>query len=235
MSGDKPIRLYGASFALILAFVDCALWSNVNIGATRGYDERAIAMIPHDPSSSRSERGGKSADHLRVRIHKELDRIKMKGIMSSEEDQKTLVGLVKASFPSATITNWVKLREAATHRDVKIGGLSFALKLLGYVETGKALVDDNGVAMEGSASTAVILSEVKKTLADDRPTGVPIRGVRIAPPMRSWTASIRKEGTLTISGVVPDEGEAGHSAAAVGCSMRAHAVPASMRASRIGG
>ena len=39
-----------------------------------------------------------------VRIHKELDRIKLKGSMSSEEDQKTLIGLVKASFPSATIS-----------------------------------------------------------------------------------------------------------------------------------
>ncbi len=216
MSGDKPIRRYGASFALILGFCGCALWSNVNIGARADTTSAQSPMIPHDVIVVEDEGGPTQPITYAVRIHKELDRIKLKGSMSSEEDQKTLIGLVKASFPSVTIINRVKVTKSGSNREVKIGGLSFALKLLGYVETGRASIDDNGVAMEGSASTAVILSEVKKTLADDRPTGVPIRGVRIAPPMRSWTASIRKEGTLTISGVVPDEsGRQAISAAAV--------------------
>ena len=208
MSGDKPTRRYGASFTLILSCCGCALWCGANIGAHAAEPTAGVqsAMIPQDVIVVQDE--GDESSHpvtYSVRIHTEFDRIKLKGSMSSEEDQKTLVGLVKASFPSATITNWVKLREAATHRDVKIGGLSFALKLLGYVETGKALVDDNGVSIEGSASTAVVLNEVKKTLANDRPTGVPIRSIRIAPPTKSWTASVTKDNTLTISGVVPDE------------------------------
>jgi hypothetical protein len=210
MSGDKPVRRYGASFALILSCCGCALWCSAIIEA-RAEPEQAAnaqsAMIPQDVIVVQDD-GGDPTQPITysIRIHKEFDRIKLKGSMSSEEDQKTLIGLVKASFPSATINNRVKVRKSATDRDIKIGGLSFALKLLGYVETGKASVDDNGVSIEGSASTAVVLNQVKKTLANDRPTGVPIRSVRIAPPTKSWTASVTKEGTLTISGVVPDEG-----------------------------
>ena len=208
MSGDKPIRRYGASFVLVLSCCGCALWGGASIEA-RAAEPAASpqsAMIPQDVIVVQDE-GEKSSEPVTysVRIHKDLDRIKLKGSMSSEEDQKTLIGLVKASFPSATIVNRVKLRKSGPDREVKIGALSFALKLLGYVETGKASVDDNGISMEGSASTAVILNEVKKTLANDRPTGVPIRSVRIAPPMKSWTASVTKDNTLTISGVVPDE------------------------------
>jgi hypothetical protein len=125
--------------------------------------------------------------------------------MSSDEDYKTLVGLVKASFPSSTITKSIKISNNPAGHDVKIGGLSFALKLLASLECGKATVDDNGVWLEGAASTAVVLNEVKKTLANDRPTGVPIKFIRVSPPLKSWTASITKDGSLKISGVLPDE------------------------------
>lgn len=207
MPGDKPVRRNGASFALIVSCCGCALWCGANIEARAEPAASAqSAMIPQDDIVVQDEGDGPSQPvTYSLRIHKEFDRIKLKGSMSSEEDYKTLIGLVKASFPSATINNRVKVMKSAANRDVKIGGLSFALKLLGYVETGNASVDDNGVSIEGSASTAVILNEVKKTLANDRPTGVPIRSIRIAPPTKSWIASVTKEGTLTISGVVPNE------------------------------
>jgi hypothetical protein len=207
MSGDKPVRRYGASVALILGCCGCALWCGA-ILETRAEPATSprSEMIPQDDIVVLNE--GVGQNHpvtYSVRIHKELDRIKLKGSMSSEEDYKTLIGLVKASFPSATVYDRVKVIKSAADHDVKIGGLSFVLKLLGYVEKGRASVDDNGVSLEGSASTAVHLNEVKKTLANDRPTGVPIKLIRIAPPLKSWTASVTKEGTLKISGVVPNE------------------------------
>lgn len=207
MSGDKPVRRSGASFALILSCCGCALWGNGSIEArAQTAPSTRSAMIPQDDIVVQDEGGGqKQTVTYSIRIQKEVDRIKLKGTMSSEEDYKTLIGLVKASFPSITISKRVEIVKSPANREVKIGGLSFALKLLGYVETGKAWIDDNGVSIEGSASTAVMLNEVKKTIANDRPTGVPIRGIRIAPPTKSWTASVTKEGTLKISGVMPNE------------------------------
>lgn len=207
MSGDKPVRLYRASVALVLSFFGGALWGDagLELRAEPAAANAQSEMIPQDDIVVINEGVGQDQPvTYSVRIHKELDRIKLKGSMSSEEDYKTLIGLVKASFPSATVSDRVKVTKSAAYRDVKIGGLSFALKLLGYVEKGRAQVDDNGVSLEGSASTAVVLSDVNKTLANDRPTGVPIRLIRIAPPLKSWTASV-KDGTLKMSGVVPDE------------------------------
>jgi hypothetical protein len=192
-----------ASVAPAAASVAPAATASVAPAAAAGVQS---TMIPQDVIVVRDVPAGQSLPvTYSIRISKDFDRIKLKGSMSSELDQKTLIGLVKASFPSATIINRVKIKKSSADRDVKIGGLSFALKLLGYVETGSASVDDNGVAIDGSASTAVILNEVKKTLANDRPTGVPIKSIRIAPPTKSWTASVTKDGTLTLSGVMPDE------------------------------
>ncbi|WP_125461719.1 MULTISPECIES: hypothetical protein [Rhodomicrobium] len=140
-----------------------------------------------------------------VRISKETDRIKLKGSMSSEEDYKTLIGLVKASFPSADLTDRVKVREQAAVSEVKVGGLSFALKLLGYLESGQASVDNNGLAIEGAASNGAVLSEVREFIERDKPTGVALRNIRIAPPARVWAATISPDATLRISGVMPDE------------------------------
>lgn len=234
MSGDKPIRFNQASLLLILSICACGLWRGGSLEALAGpaagsepapSAERTAsvqsAMIPQDVIVVKGEALGQSQPvTYSVRIHKQLDRIKLKGSMPSEEDQKTLIGLVKAGFPSATISNRVKIRKSAGNRDVKIGGLSFALKLLKYVETGSASVDDNGVSIDGWASTAVILNEVKKTLANDRPTGVPIKSIRIAPPTKSWTASVTKEGTLTLTGVMPDEGSKQIVTAAAGRMFR---------------
>jgi OOP family OmpA-OmpF porin len=207
MSGDKPVRRYGESFALILGCCGFALGCGASIEARAEPAASAQSeLIPQGDIVVQNEGVGQSQPvTYSVRIHKEFDRIKLKGSMASDEDYKTLIGLVKASFPSAIVTDRVKVTKIAANRDVKIGGLSFALKLLGYVEKGKASVDDNGISLEGSASTAVVLNDVKKTLADDRPTGVPIRIIRIAPPVKSWTASLSKDGTLKISGVMPDE------------------------------
>jgi hypothetical protein len=207
MSGDKPLRRYGASVALILSCLGCAVWYNASHQPARA--ESALGaqseMIPQDEILVQNEGAGENRPiTYSVRIYKDLDRIKIKGNMSSDEDYKTLVGLVKATFPSGTISKNIKITTTPGSHDVKIGGLSFALKLLASLECGKANVDDNGVWLEGAASTAVVLNEVKKTIADDRPTGVPIKFIRVSPPLKSWTASI-KDGSLKISGVMPDE------------------------------
>jgi hypothetical protein len=112
--------------------------------------------------------------------------------------------LLKANFPSINLSDRIKIDDKAPDGEVKIGGLSFALKLLGYVETGQASVDNNGLHMEGSANTAVVLTEVEKLVKEDKPAGVSIKNLRIAPPRKSWNASIKPEGILRITGVVAD-------------------------------
>lgn len=206
MSGDKPVKRAVLFYAVIFAS-GCTL-ASAGMAPARA-DEAGAAqpdVIPQDVVFVQNQG---SADKMPVtyslRISKDTGRIKLKGNMSSDEDYKTIIGLVKASFPSADLTDRIKVNESAPHSEVKIGGLSFALKLLGYLETGQASVDNNGLAIEGSASTAVVLSEVRRLIANDQPTGVPLKNIRIAPPAKAWSASVSPDATLRISGVMPDE------------------------------
>jgi hypothetical protein len=169
-------------------------------------DAQPADMIPQDEVVIENQGSLESVPvTYSVRIYKEPDRIKLKGNMSSEEDYKTLIGMVKANFPSVNLTDRVKIIENAPNADVKIGGLSFALKLLGYLENGQAAVDNNGLSLEGSASTAVVLTDVRSMLENDKPTGFPLKNIRIAPPENSWYASVKTDGGIKISGSVPNK------------------------------
>lgn len=139
-----------------------------------------------------------------VRISKDANRIKLKGSISSEEDYKTLIGMVKANFPSMTVSDRVKIEPETPVQDVKIGGLSFALKLLGYVESGSATYDNNGLMLEGSVNTAVVLDQVQQLVQQERPEGVSVKKLRISAPDISWRVQLNESSTIKISGIIPN-------------------------------
>lgn len=207
MTGEKPVKWPKAVFAFVLG---CCGY--VFLGITHSplraeeADTQQADMIPQDEVIVRGEG---LAENLPItyslRITKNPERIKLKGNMSSEEDYKTLIGMVKANFPSTSVVDRVKINEDVSNADVKIGGLGFALKLLGYLESGQAYVDNNGISLEGSASTAVVLTEVKNLIENDKPTGVPLKNIRIAPPEKSWHASVTPDRTIKITGIVPSK------------------------------
>ncbi len=207
MTGEQPVRRPSALIALILSCCGYVIWST-GILPARASDTAAqhTDMIPQDDLVVQNEDSAASLPiTYSVRISKHQDRIKLRGQVASEEDYKTLIGLVKANFPAVDLTDRVQVKPAGPEGDVKIGGLSFALKLLGYLDKGQASVDDNGLSLEGSASTAVVLTELRKLIDNNKPTGVPLKNIRIAPPSRSWSASVMPNGTVKICGVVPSE------------------------------
>jgi hypothetical protein len=206
MTGERSLKRPSALTALILGAGYLLCCAAIDTAKSDEADAQQTDLIPQDEVVVQNELGAdQNPITYSVRIYKGPDRIKLKGNLSSEEDYKTLIGLVKANFPAIDLTDRLKVDEAAPDSDVKVGGLSFALKLLGYVETGQASVDDNGVSLEGAASTAVVLTEVKKLIENNKPTGVPIKNIRIAPPEKSWFASVTPDGAVKISGVMPDE------------------------------
>lgn len=206
MSGDKPVNRPGLILAAMLTCCGAAVCCGIAPARAETSAPIRSAMIPQDAVLIQNSGPAQPlAVTYSLRISKNSDRIKLKGSMSSEEDYKTLIGLIKASFPSADLTDRIKVRENVPDAEVQIGGLSFALKLLGYLERGQASVDNNGVAVEGSASTGVVLTEVQKLIDESSPTGVTLRNIRISPPAKVWAASISPDATLRISGVMPHE------------------------------
>lgn len=184
----------------------CAAWNaTISAACAQQSEGRLANMIPQEEVIVRDEITGETVPVTYcLRISKDGERIKLKGVMSSQEDYKTVMGLMKASFPAVDLTDRLKVKESAQDaNNVKMGGLSFALKLLGYLESGQALVDNNGLSLEGSASTAVVLNDVRNLIENNKPTGVPLKNIRIAPPAKSWSASVLPDGTLKFAGVVP--------------------------------
>ncbi len=160
-------------------------------------------VIPQD-QVTHSDPGVHTTDPVTysVRIYKEPNRIKLKGEISSQEDYQTLIGLVKANFPSINLTDRVKVTQDSSETGVKIGGLSYALKVLGYVENGQATYDNNGLHLVGSADTATVLDEVRKLVLKDKPEGVAVKNLTVTAPELSWRIQLREGQTIRISGVV---------------------------------
>jgi|EndMetStandDraft_4_1072995.scaffolds.fasta_scaffold145324_1 hypothetical protein len=131
------------------------------------------------------------------------DKLKLKGLVATEEEHKALIGLVKASFPSADVTDRVKIA-AATQTDIKLGGISFALKALSFLQSGSARIDEHGVALAGDTENGAAYTEFKNFVAVP-PTGVVLKDDRVSQPPTSvsWRAEVGG-GKVKLTGAVAD-------------------------------
>jgi hypothetical protein len=134
------------------------------------------------------------------------DKLKLKGLVATEEDHKALMGLVKASFPSADVNDRLKIVDG-TKTDLKLGGISFALKALSFVQVGSARIDEHGVALAGETDSSAVYAEFKKFVAAP-PTGVLLKEDRVSQPPTSvaWRAEVG-DGKVKLSGAVADKSD----------------------------
>jgi hypothetical protein len=139
-----------------------------------------------------------------IRVHKQSsEKLKLKGMVATKEDHKALLGLIKASFPSADVSDRIKIANVPK-TEMKLGGISFALKALSYLQTGSATIDEQGVALSGEAESRAFYKEVRTLIATGRPTGLIVKDA-IAEPRNefAWRAEVA-EGKLRLTGAVPD-------------------------------
>jgi hypothetical protein len=134
------------------------------------------------------------------------DKLKLKGQVLTQEDHKALIGLVKASFPSANVTDRIKIA-GAPQLDTKpsgIGGISFALKILKFLENGEVRIDERGVDLSGRTESNAAHAEVLGFI-ETPPTGVVVRQAQIKAPENalSWRAEV-SQGRVRLTGAVPD-------------------------------
>jgi hypothetical protein len=152
--------------------------------------------------------GGSTAAKLpavySVRLIKQAaDKLKLKGLVATKDDHKVLLGLVKASFPSADVSDRIKIVDGPK-RDMKLGGISFALKALSYLQAGSARIDDQGIALSGDTESRAVYAEVTKLIHSGCPTGLTVKN-DITQPSQSF--SLRAEvgqGKVKLTGAVSD-------------------------------
>jgi hypothetical protein len=140
-----------------------------------------------------------------IRLIKQApDRLKLKGLLATSDDHKTLIGLVKASFPSADIIDRIRIAEAPD-ADIKLGGVSYALRALGLLHAGSAVIDKDGVSLTGATESSAVYAEMRRFLDAGPPTGVALKQIEIAAPQQTffWRADVGN-GQVRLTGAVPD-------------------------------
>lgn len=140
------------------------------------------------------------------RIHRDQNRIKLRGATPTEDDKKIVFGMIEANFPGFTILDRTKADSRGISSDSWLSGVSFVLRQLALLRSGVAQISENRVSLSGVAETAENYKMVQKSLSSEMPAGLVLENGSITPPDGdyTWLAQLR-EGSVIISGHVPDE------------------------------
>lgn len=206
MSEVTPAEWRKHCFAWGLAFLGLpALFSPLLLRAERVAAEQYSAMAD---ANTAAIAGGAVAAKLpltySIRVIKQSpDRLKLRGTVATKEDHKALLGLVKANFPSADVSDRIKVADGPK-TEMKLGGISFALKALTYLQAGAAKIDDQGVALSGDTESRAIYSELRSLIDSGKPTGLVVQDdVAIPQTAFSWRAEFG-DGQVKLTGAVRD-------------------------------
>lgn len=139
--------------------------------------------------------------------------IRLRGSVPTDEDRRTVLGMVKAHFPDLQVEDRLKVADAgAPPQDQWLGAVSFGLKQLSHLKRGSARLYDYALKVDGEARSAADYVEVKKALAGPLPTGLIVAGESIKPPIADPFVFVADLGAneLSLSGSVPNENARKH-------------------------
>ena len=133
--------------------------------------------------------------------------LRLRGFVPSEEDRKTLLGIVKAHFADLEVEDRLKVAEGGAPREQWLGAVSFGLKQLSHLKQGSARLLNAGLKVDGEARSASDYAEVEKALAGPLPTGLTVLNDHVRPPLADpfvFAASLGSN-ALVLTGSVPSE------------------------------
>jgi OOP family OmpA-OmpF porin len=133
--------------------------------------------------------------------------LRLRGSVPSEEDRRTVLGMVKAHFPDLAVEDRLKIAAGSPPQEQWLGAVSFALKQLSHLKRGSARLLNIDLKLDGEARSATEYIEVKKALAGPLPTGLTIMGDSVRPPVADPFVFVADLGAnaLSLSGSVPSE------------------------------
>ncbi|HET9394947.1 MAG TPA: hypothetical protein VFO36_02735, partial [Nitrospiraceae bacterium] len=193
MSGVMPAEPRRSFYAWGLAVLGAtALIQPLALSASwvRAEQQTAKVEAPATTMEDRAESIAASSYNIRV-IKQAEGKFKLRGEVACKEDHKAVLGLVKASYPSADVTDRIKVG-VGKKADMKLGNISFALKALGYLQSGSsAKIDEQGIALTGQTESRAVYEEVQSLLEQGRPAGIVVQDEIIQPQTAfSWRAEL---------------------------------------------
>jgi OOP family OmpA-OmpF porin len=133
--------------------------------------------------------------------------ILLRGSVASDEDRRTVLGMVKAHFPDLEVEDRLKVKAGAPPRDQWLGAISFGLKQLAHLKRGSVRLFNVALRVDGEALSPADYAEVKRDLTGPLPTGLTIANGSIKPPVADPFVFVADLGAnaLSLSGSVPSE------------------------------
>ncbi len=144
-------------------------------------------------------------------------KVQLTGHVPSETARRNILGLVKASFPKATIADEMTLARGAPPNDVWLSGVGFGLKQLAGLKRGSVNLRDTGLSLDGEANDSPSFKSIKAAVPAKLPKGWTLGANTVTPPAVNpftWAAKYSSS-QLVMSGYVPSD--------AVKASLFAHA------------
>ena len=134
--------------------------------------------------------------------------IRLRGAVPTDEDRRTVLGVVKAHFPDLEVEDRLKVTGGAPPSDQWLGAVSFGLKQLSLLKRGSVRLLNVALKIDGEARSADDYAEVQKALAGPLPTGLTITGESVRPPLADPFVFVADLGSnaLSLTGSVPSEG-----------------------------
>ncbi len=131
--------------------------------------------------------------------------ITLRGQVPSDSDLRILQGVAAATSPGAPVVDRSHVNANVPDRDAWLAAMTFALRQLGKLQSGSAVLYNTAITIEGVTKADDDFSAVQKKLREEAPKGINLH-VALKPhdvhPF-VWTAQLQ-QGNLTLSGHVPD-------------------------------
>ncbi len=134
-------------------------------------------------------------------------RLRLAGDVPSEQARRSLLDTAKAAFPSAAVSDGMRLARGSVDPDAWLAGAQFSLKTLAGLKRGEAELAELDLSMRGEAATSDAYRRAKTALAKQRPPRVALADEKISLPMaRPYTWNARKGGDgFLIEGYAPGD------------------------------
>ncbi|MGH6832637.1 MAG: hypothetical protein ACRECM_06405, partial [Methyloceanibacter sp.] len=80
--------------------------------------------------------------------------IRLRGSVPTDEDRRTVLGMIKAHFPDLEVEDRLKINAGAPPQDQWLGAVSFGLKQLSHLKRGSARLLNVALKVDGEARSA---------------------------------------------------------------------------------
>jgi hypothetical protein len=171
--------------------------------------DRVFHVVSSDTQAdaSASKEAAKKIEQAYLsRLTKEEGTITLRGHVPSESDLKILQGVAAATSPGSSLVDKSRVDANVPDRDSWLAAMTYALRQLGKLQSGSAVLRNTAIAIEGVTRPEDDFAAVKKKLSDEAPKGLKVQ-VTLKPhdvhPF-VWLAQLQP-GALTLSGHVPDQ------------------------------